>query len=50
MIIHSYDCPICENAFTVKHPDELAYEDPCPHCGYSLPSLVELVEETEGDE
>jgi predicted nucleic acid-binding Zn ribbon protein len=45
MITHVYECPECENLFEVQHPDERAYSDPCPHCCYSMPHLVDMVEE-----
>ena len=42
MIQHFYECPACEDEFSVDHPDERVYDDECPNCGYKWPNLVEL--------
>jgi len=47
MTKHIYNCPECGNGFTVDHQDDRVYEDPCPHCCYRYPNLIEL---TDGDD
>ena len=49
MIKHVYECPECEQVFSVHHPDERVYPDSCPNCCYSMPLVVDMVEEDDDE-